>query len=116
MGEVGDLHPPFPPPSLIWFVFDPKTISTRTKMNWDAVPLRRIAVLAGIGFLFSFFPPWLRCPDIPGVKPAPDFNGWTGLFNDSVKLSVEWLFRVLPLFIVLAAGALFVYMTFVSSL
>jgi hypothetical protein len=103
------------PFSLIQFLFDPKTISTGTKMNWDAVPWGQIAVLAGVGFLLSFFLSGYVVRIYRGVKPAPDFTAWTELFIDGVKLAVVWLLWVLPLFIVLAAGALFAYMSFVSS-
>ena len=103
------------PMSLIQFIFDPKTISTGTKMSWDAVPWGQIAVLAGIGVLLSFFLSGYSVRIYRGVKPAPDFTDWTNLFIDGIKLAVVWLLWVLPLFIVLAAGALFAYMTFVSS-
>jgi hypothetical protein len=102
------------PLSLIQFVFDPKTISTGTKMNWDAVPWGQIAVLAGIGLLLSFFLSGYGVRIYRGIKPAPDFTDWTNLFFDGFKLAVVWLLWVLPLFIVLAAGALFAYVTFVS--
>jgi hypothetical protein len=103
------------PFSLIQFLFDPKTISTGTKMNWEAVPWGQIALLAGTGFLLSFFLSGYVVRIYRGVKPAPDFTGWTELFIDGVRLAVVWLLWVLPLFVVLAAGALFAYVTFVSS-
>jgi hypothetical protein len=103
------------PFSLVQFVFDPKTISTGTTMNWGAVPWGQIAVLFGIGILLSFFLSGYSVRIYRGIKPAPDLTGWTELFIDGVKLAVVWLLWVLPLFIVLAAGALFAYVTFVSS-
>lgn len=103
------------PFSLVQFIFDPKTISTGTKMNWDAVPWGQIAVLFGIGILLSFFLSGYCVRIYRGVKPAPDFTDWTNLFFDGVKLAVVCLLWVLPLFIVLAAGALFAFVTFVSS-
>jgi hypothetical protein len=103
------------PFSLIQFVFDPKTLSTGTKINWDAVPWGQIAVLFGIGILLSFFLSGYSVRIYRGVKPAPDFTDWPNLFFDGVKLAVVWLLWVLPLFIVLAAGALFAFVTFVSS-
>src|SRR5665647_3465980 len=59
------------PMSLIQFIFDPKTISTGTKMNWDAVPWGQIAVLAGIGVLLSFFLSGYSVRIYRGLKPAP---------------------------------------------
>ncbi len=50
-----------------------------------------------------------------GEKPAPDFTNWAGLFVDGIKLAIVWLLWVLPLFIVLAVGALFAFVFFVSS-
>jgi hypothetical protein len=43
------------PVSLIRFIFDPKTIVSGTRINWGAIPWGQIAILAGIGFILSFF-------------------------------------------------------------
>ncbi len=93
------------PFSLVQFVFDPKTISTGTKMNWDAVPWGQVAILFGIGILLSFFLSGYTVRIYRGVKPAPDFTGWACLFVDGIKLAIVWLLWILPLFMVLAAGA-----------
>jgi hypothetical protein len=103
------------PSSLIQFVFDPKTISTGTTINWGAIPWGRIAILAGIGILLSFFISGYVVRIYQGAKPAPGFTGWAGLFIDGIRLAVVWFLWVLPLFIVLAAGALFAFVIFVSS-
>jgi hypothetical protein len=103
------------PFSLVQFVFDPKKISAGTKMNWNAVPWGQIAVLFGIGILLSFFISGYVVRIYRGVKPAPDFTGWAGLFIDGIKLAVVWLLWVLPLFIVLAAGAAIAFAIYVSA-
>ena len=114
MGEVGIFILLSLPFSLIQFVFNPKTISDGTKMNWEAVPWGQVAVLFGIGILLSFFLSGYGVRIYRGVN-GPDFTDWTNLFFDGLKLAVVWFLWMLPLVIVLAAGALFTYMTFVSS-
>lgn len=76
------------PFSLIQFTFDPKTIMTGTTMNWGAIPWGRIALLAGLGFILSFFISGYIVRIYRGAKPAPDFTGWIDLFVDGVKLAV----------------------------
>lgn len=39
-----------------------------------------------------------------GVKPAPDFTGWTELFIDGIKLAIVWFLWILPFLFVLVAG------------
>ena len=96
------------PFSLIQFVFDPKTIITGTDINWGAIPWGQIAVLAGLGFILSFFISGYTVRIYRGIKPAPDFTGWTSLFVDGVKLAVVWLLWFLPIIIVLTAAVAFI--------
>jgi hypothetical protein len=103
------------PFSLIRFVFDMTTITRGTSVNWGAIPWGRIAILAGIGILLSFFISGYMVRIYRGAKPAPDFNGWGGLFVDGIKLAIVWLLWLLPVFIVLVAGAAFAFVIFVSS-
>jgi len=92
------------PFSLIQFTFDPKNIMTGTTINWGAVPWGQIAALAALGFILSFFISGYSVRIYRGIKPAPDFTGWTDLFVDGVKLAIVWFLWILPLIIVLAAG------------
>jgi hypothetical protein len=103
------------PFSLIQFVFDPKTITTGTTMNWGAIPWGQIAILVGIGFILSFFISGYVVRIYRGAKPAPDFTGWTDLFIDGVKLAIVWLLWFLPLFIVLAAGVAIAFAIYLSA-
>jgi len=103
------------PVSLIQFTFDPKTIMTGTAMNWDAIPWGRIALVAGLGFILSFFISGYVVRIYRGVKPAPDFTGWTDLFVDGVKLAVVWLLWFLPLVIVMAAVVAIAVISFLSA-
>jgi hypothetical protein len=103
------------PFSLIQFTFDPKTLMTGTAMNWGAIPWGRITVLAGLGFILSFIISGYVVRIYRGVKPAPDFTGWTDLFVDGVKLAVVWLLWFLPLIIVLAAVIAIAVISFLSA-
>jgi len=103
------------PVSLIQFVFDPKKIMTGTSINWAAIPWGQIALLVIAGVLLSFFISGYSVRIYRGVKPAPEFNDWAGLFVDGIKLAIVWLLWILPLLIVLVAGALFALVMFVSS-
>ena len=101
------------PVSLIQFTFDPKTIMTGTEINWGAIPWGQIALLAGLGFILSFFISGYTVRIYRGTTPAPDFTGWTGLFVDGVKLAVVWLLWILPIITVLAAiGAIAIFSFF----
>ena len=103
------------PVSLIRFVFDPKNIMNGTSVNWDAIPWGQIAVLAGLGFILSFFISGYTVRIYRGTKPAPDFTGWTDLFVDGIKLAVVWFLWVLPIILVLAAGIAIAVSTFLST-
>ena len=103
------------PVSLIRFTFDPKTIMTGTEMNWGAIPWGQIALLAGLGFILSFFISGYTVRIYRGTKPAPDFTGWTDLFVDGVKLAVVWLFWILPVIIVLATIGVIAFLSFFSG-
>ena len=103
------------PFSLIRFVFDPKKIMTGTTINWGAIPWGRIAILVGIGFIFSFFISGYIVRIYRGVKPAPDFAGWADLFIDGVKLAIVWFLWFLPVFIVLAAGVALAFAMYLSA-
>jgi hypothetical protein len=103
------------PFSLIQFTFDPKTLVTGTTINWGAIPWGQIAVLAALGFIFSFFISGYSVRICRGIKPAPDFTGWTDLFVDGVKLAIVWVLWILPLVIVLAAGIAVAVAGFLST-
>jgi hypothetical protein len=103
---------PFP---LIRFVFDPQKISDGVKMNWAAVPWGQIAGLVILGILLSFFISGYMVRIYRGIKPAPDFTGWTALFVDGVKLAIVWFLWVLPMLIVLVAGAALAVGFYVSN-
>jgi len=103
------------PFSLIQFTFDPKNIMTGTTINWGAVPWGQIAALAALGFILSFFISGYSVRIYRGIKPAPDFTGWTDLFIDGVKLAIVWFLWMLPLIIVLAAGIAIAIAGFLST-
>jgi hypothetical protein len=103
------------PVSLIRFTFDPKTLITGTEINWGAIPWGQIALLAGLGFILSFFISGYTVRIYRGTKPAPDFTGWTDLFVDGVKLAVVWLFWILPVIIVLATIVTLAFLSFFSG-
>ena len=103
------------PFSLIQFTFDPKSIITGTTVNWGAVPWAQIAALGILGFILSFFISGYTVRIYRGVKPAPDFTGWTDLFVDGVKLAIVWFLWILPLVIVLAAGIAVAVAGFLST-
>jgi hypothetical protein len=103
------------PVSLIQFTFDPKTIMTGTEMNWGAIPWGQIALLAGLGFILSFFISGYTVRIYRGTKPAPDFTGWTDLFVDGVKLAVVWFLWILPIITVLAAIGAIAFFSFFSG-
>jgi hypothetical protein len=93
------------PFALVQFVFDPKKIADGAKFNWEAVPWGQVALLILLGIIFSFFLSGYMVRIYQGTKPAPDFNKWTELFVDGIKLAVVWFLWVLPLFVILAAIA-----------
>ena len=103
------------PLSLIRFLFDPKKLMTGTSINWHAIPWGQVAVLAGLGFILSFFISGYTVRIYRGTKPAPDFTAWTDLFVDGVKLAVVWLLWLLPIILVLAAGVAIAVTTFLST-
>jgi hypothetical protein len=103
------------PYSLIQFTFDPKTIITGTEVNWSAIPWGQIALLAGLGFILSFFISGYTVRIYRGTKPAPDFTGWTDLFVDGVKLAVVWFLWFLPI-IIIAAMCAIAFFSFLSTL
>ena len=102
------------PFSLIRFVFDPKKMMVGTTMNWGAIPWGQIAVLAGIGFILSFFLSGYVVRVYRGTKPAPDFTEWVTLFVDGIKLAIVWLLWFIPLLAVLVAMIAIAFVSFIS--
>jgi hypothetical protein len=102
------------PFSLIQFVFDPKKFSAGTGVDWTAVPWGQVALLAGIGFILSFFLSGYTVRIYRGIKPAPDFNEWGNLFVDGVKLAIVWFLWFLPLLIILIATIAIAIASYVS--
>ena len=103
------------PFSLIQFTFDPKKIMTGTGIYWGAIPWGQIAVLAGLGFILSFFIAGYTVRIYRGTKPAPDFTGWTDLFVNGVKLAIVWFLWFLPIIIVLAAICVIAFLSYLST-
>lgn len=103
------------PFSLIQFTFDPRTIITGTGINWDAIPWAQIAILAGLGFILSFFISGYIVRIYRGITPAPDFTGWKDLFVDGVKLAVLWFIWFLPILILLGAICAIAFAAFLSA-
>jgi len=103
------------PFSLIQFVFDPKKISDGLKMDWDAIPWGRIVLLFFLGIVLSFFISGYMVRIYRGVKPAPDFTGWTDLFIDGIKLAIVWFLWILPFVIVLLAGVAIAITMYLSA-
>lgn len=85
------------PASLVRFVINPKTFVASTGgINWSAIPWSQIAILCGVGLLLSFFITGYIVRIYRGVKPAPDFTGWTNLFIDGIKLDIVWILWFMP--------------------
>jgi len=84
-------------------------------MNWGAIPWGWIALLAGLGFILSFFISGYVVRIYRGAKPAPDLTGWTDLFIDGVKLAIVWLLWFLPVFIIMTAACAIAFVSFLST-
>jgi len=92
------------PFSLIRFVLDPKALSYGSRVDWAALPWGQIALLTGAGLVLSFFLSGYVVRVYRGVKPAPGFTEWTGLFVDGVRLEIVWIIWFLPIIVVMVAG------------
>jgi hypothetical protein len=103
------------PFSLIQFVVDPKKISDGMKMDWDAIPWGRIVILFFLGIVLSFFISGYVVRIYRGVKPAPDFTGWTDLFIDGIKLAIVWFLWIVPFLIVLLASIVIAAAVYLSA-
>jgi hypothetical protein len=102
------------PFSLIRFVFDPEKIRAGSEMNWNAIPWVQMALLIGIGIILSFFISGYIVRIYRGVQPAPDFTGWKELFIDGIKLAIVWFLWFLPIFIMLVAGVIVAFASYLS--
>lgn len=94
------------PFALIQFVFDPETLVNKTTgdINWAMVPWDQIAVLVIIGTVLGIFLAGYTARVLRGVNPAPDFDNWTGLFVDGLKLSIVWFLWFLPFLLIMLIG------------
>ncbi|MDD1665033.1 MAG: FkbM family methyltransferase [Methanomicrobiales archaeon] len=84
------------PFALVRFVFDPQKIITGTKIHWELVPWGYLTILVIAGVLASFFISGYIVRIYRGMRPAPDFTGWTSLFADGIKLDIVMLVWFLP--------------------
>ncbi|MFY9801274.1 MAG: DUF4013 domain-containing protein [Methanoregula sp.] len=103
------------PFSVIRFIFDPEKIPAGSELNWDAIPWVQMALLIGLGIILSFFISGYIVRIYRGVQPAPDFTGWTELFIDGIRLALVWFLWFLPIFIMLIAGIVIAYASYVST-
>ncbi len=94
------------PFALMQFIFDPEKLINKTTgdINWAMVPWDQLAVIFIIGTLLGFFIAGYFVRVFRGVKPAPDFDNWAGLFMDGLKLNIVWFLWFLPSLILLVAG------------
>ena len=94
------------PMALVQFVFDPEKLINKTTgdINWALVPWDQLAVLMVIGIPLGFFLAGYMVRVFRGVKPAPDFDNWAGLFIDGLKLNIVWFLWFLPCLVVMVAS------------
>lgn len=94
------------PFALMQFIFDPEKLMNKTTgaFNWELIPWGQLAVLFIIGTLFGFFIAGYIVRVFRGVKPAPDFDEWAGLFIDGLKLNIVWFLWFLPSLVLLIAS------------
>lgn len=91
------------PMALMPFILNLETISHSTNFQWDQVPWGQVAILLIAGTLLSFFLSGYVVRIYRGIKPAPDFDEWVGLFLDGFKVQILGLIWFLPVIIVVSA-------------
>lgn len=94
------------PFALMQFVFDPEKLINKTTgdLNWALIPWDQLAVLFIVGMLLGFFIAGYMVRVFRGVKPAPDFDTWAGLFIDGLKLNIVWFLWYLPSLVLMVAS------------
>lgn len=105
------------PLALVNFVFDPHTLfSQRTgAISWEMVPWDQVAVLVIFGILLQFFLAGYKVRIYRGIKPAPEFDNWAGLFLDGLKLTIVWLLWFLPILVATASVIGLIVLSFASG-
>jgi Protein of unknown function (DUF4013) len=90
------------PMALLPFVLDMTKImdKTTTAIHWELIPWDQVAAVIVTGLLFSFFLSGYMVRIYRGIKPAPDFDDWGGLFLDGLKLNIVSFIWFLPVLIV----------------
>lgn len=99
------------PFALVQFVFDPDKFKSAGSFSWESFPWGQIAVLAIIGIIFGFFLAGYTVRIFRGVKPAPEFDNWAGLFVDGLKLNIVWILWILPFILIFIAGIAMMFLT-----
>jgi len=89
------------PFALVRFVIDPQKIMTGSKIHWEMIPWGYLAILVIAGVLTSFFISGYMVRIYRGMRPAPDFTGWSSLFIDGIKLDIVMLAWFLPAIILM---------------
>jgi hypothetical protein len=84
------------PFALIRFIVDPQKIISGAQIHWEQVPWGYLAILVIAGVLASFFISGYIVRIYRGMRPAPDFTGWSSLFADGIKLDIVILVWFLP--------------------
>jgi hypothetical protein len=97
------------PIALVRFVFDPKKIITGSTIHWEMIPWGSISVLVIAGIVASFFISGYIVRIYCGMRPAPDFTGWSSLFADGIKLDIVMLAWFLPAIILMLLLLLFAF-------
>jgi hypothetical protein len=105
------------PFAILNVVLDSRDIISKTTgaVSWDLVPWDQVAGLILLGSFLSFFLSGYTVRILRGAKPAPEFENWTGLFFDGLKLTLVWLLWFLPFLVAMAAAIGLVILSFANA-
>lgn len=101
------------PLALLQFVFDPEKLMNKAPgaFSWELVPWGQVALLCIVGIIFGFLLAGYTVRIFRGVKPAPEFDNWAGLFVDGLKLNIVWFLWFLPFIIIFITGIGMIFLT-----
>jgi hypothetical protein len=102
-------------PVFIRIFVDPDKIVTGTTIHWELIPWAQIIVYAVVVLVLSLFVTGYGVRIYRGGKTPPEFDRWSRLLADGIKLDIVILIWFLPVIIFLLSSGLVVLSMFSSG-
>jgi len=94
---------------VLYYIIDTGKIVDGTTIHWELVPWALVAVLVVAGVICSFFISGYLVRLLRGGTTPPEFDHWTRLAVDGIRLDILILFWLIPVLLIILLPIFFLY-------